>query len=256
MKKVRYTLVMGYTYDPKETSMLEDKLTIPEAAQMAGHTPSYILRMVKDGKITGERKGNFWLLDKASVAAFMATPRKRGGSKKGVAWSHHKAAKKTEANQQPAAPKAKAAPVIRVSHASEQLAEMQEAKPATPAPTETTIDTPEGAHITIDPLQPDRQRWMHAEAIKGDVTAWADIRPYPDPRWPGGWVVDYYFDRKDRNKKGAMGRNQEERAQALMHLLRDRLTEALHAQGWQTLTKTPSGQTLWHYRPGQKAEQS
>lgn len=76
--------------------MLEDTLTVTEAARLAGHTNSYILRMVKAGKITGTRKGNFWLLDKGSVEAFIQTPRKRGGSKKGVAWSHQRERKDQE----------------------------------------------------------------------------------------------------------------------------------------------------------------
>ncbi len=33
-------------------------------------------------------------------------------------------------------------------------------------------------HIRIDPLQPDGQNWLQAEATQGDVEARIDIRPY------------------------------------------------------------------------------
>jgi len=239
---------------------MAEELTTKEAEHQYNVSRGHLTHLAEQGVIQARRIGPVWVLQRESLEHWLANRPKRGGYRGRKAHRQQQA----EANQQPAAPpvgvsaakatpRALAKPVTRVSHASEQLAEMQEAKPAAPAPTETAIDR-EGAHITIDPLLPDLQRWMHAEAIKGDVTAWCDIRPYPDARWPGSWVVDYYYDRKDRNKKGAIGRNQEERAQALMFLLRDQLTQALQAAGWQTLTKTPSGQTLWHYRPGQQKE--
>ena len=207
------------------------------------YTGAYLVRLAKQGKIEGRQSGNIWLLDWQSVQAYAQADHPRGGSVKG--WKKGQP-RKAEASahqpeeQRPPTPAAQGSKLVQVTRQP-------------PALQETSIDL-EGAHITIDPLSPDLQRWMHAEAIKDDVTAWCDIRPYPDAHWPGAYVVDYYYDRKDRNKKGTMGRNQEERAQALMHLLMDQLTEALQAAGWQTLTKTPSGQTLWHYRPGQQKE--
>ena len=228
--------------------MEQEELSVRQASEYSrehdtkrrGLSVSYIVRAIKEGKIAGRYVEtpavSYYMVNKASLDGYLKSERKPGvkpGSKR--------KAKVSQPTQTAEAPPAQ----------PNRPAVAGDKRP--PVPQETIIDR-EGAHITIDPLLPDLQRWMHAEAIKGDVTAWCDIRPYPDARWPGAYAVDYYYDRKDRNKKGAMGRNQEERAQALMHLLRDQLTEALQAQGWQTLTKTPSGQTLWHYRPGQQKE--
>jgi hypothetical protein len=232
-------------FDRMELIMMAEVVSVTEAVKRLEqkYTGAYLVRLAKQGKIEGRQSGNIWLLDWQSVQAYAQADHPRGGSVKG--WKKGQQ-RKAEASAHQPEEQRPPTPAVQGSKPAQAIQQP-------PAPQETIIDR-EGAHITIDPLQPDRHRWMHAEATKGDVTAWADIRPYADARWPGGYTVDYYYDRKDRNKKGAMGRNQEERAQALMHLLRDQLTEALQAQGWQTLTKTPSGQTLWHYRPGQQKE--
>lgn len=241
--------------------MMGEEITVSQANALTierGQTisKSYLARAVSLGKINGRRVSDptgraYWLVDKADLERYLASER-HPGVKKGQSWSEKRKQKTPGAQASSAIQAAEALPVQPVAPTRPAPA-VESLKRSPPAPQETIIDR-EGAHITIDPLLPDLQRWMHAEAIKGDVTAWCDIRPYPDAHWPGAYVVDYYYDRKDRNKKGAMGRNQEERAQALMHLLMDQLTESLQAAGWQTLTKTPSGQTLWHYRPGQQKE--
>lgn len=102
-------------------------------------------------------------------------------------------------------------------------------------------------HITIDPLTPDGQHWLHAEAIQGDVQARIDIRPYPDVRFPGGYILDYYYDRANVTAAGRMGRNQEERAKELMLLLGQRVAEAMQEQGWRVLGKSATGSTIWRY---------
>ncbi len=222
---------------------MAEELTTKEAEHQYHVSRGHLTHLAEQGVIQARRIGPVWVLQRESLEHWLANRPKRGG------YRGRKAHRKPETEARGAAevsPGQRAAPTQRAP-AAESL------KRSPPAPQETSIDR-EGAHITIDPLFPDVQRWMHAEAIKGDVAAWCDIRPYPDAHWPGAYVVDYYYDRKDRNKKGAMGRNQEARAQALMHLLRDQLDLALHAQGWQRLTKTPSGQTLWRYQPGQPQE--
>lgn len=109
-------------------------------------------------------------------------------------------------------------------------------------PTKGTTPT-----ITIDPLQPQRDHWLHAEATQGDVAARIDIRPYPDPRYPGGYVLDYYYDRANPNAAGSMGRNQEERAKELMQFLGERVREAMEEAGWRILAQIPAGKTVWHF---------
>lgn len=110
-------------------------------------------------------------------------------------------------------------------------------------------------HIRIDPLQPDGQNWLQAEATQGDVEARIDIRPYSDVRYPGSYVLDYYYDRANHTAAGTMGRRQEERAKALMQLLGQRVTEAMQEQGWRVLGKTSTGATVWQYRGPAAREQ-
>ena len=221
--------------------MAEELTTIEAERQYPNISRGHLTHLAQQGVIKARRIGPMWLLEKDSLEHWLANRPKRGG------YRGRKAHQKPEAQADQPAQTAEALPARpdRPAVASE--------KKQPPAPQETVIDV-EDAHIKIDPLQPDRQRWMHAEATQGDVMAWCDIRPYPDARWPGGYTIDYYYDRKDRNKKGAMGRNQEERAQALLHLMRDHLTEALQTQGWQILTTMPSGVILWRYQPGQQKE--
>lgn len=100
----------------------------------------------------------------------------------------------------------------------------------------------------IDPLQPAGDTWLHAKAVQGDVQATIDIRPYPDVRYPGRYVLDAYYDRANPNAAGGIGRRQKERAKALQHLLRERVTSDMQAAGWRTIAKTPTGATIWHYQ--------
>jgi excisionase family DNA binding protein len=56
----------------------EREMTVRQASQHSGFSGSYLLRLIDRGKIRGRRLGSFWIVDKPSLDAYLATERKPG----------------------------------------------------------------------------------------------------------------------------------------------------------------------------------
>lgn len=56
--------------------------TIKEAADRLGVSIQYVHRLVTQGKIGGRMRGDVWLLDTASLAAYEASRTRKPGRKK------------------------------------------------------------------------------------------------------------------------------------------------------------------------------
>lgn len=57
-------------------------ITTKEAAELTGYHVKYIRRLVREGKITGtKRGGRDWWVDKASVKAYIAEMQRLGSAK-------------------------------------------------------------------------------------------------------------------------------------------------------------------------------
>ncbi len=107
--------------------------------------------------------------------------------------------------------------------------------------------------LTLPPITPamrarfESPRVYRAEAVQGDVKAVIQIRPYKDPSYPGGYLLDEQIDRVDTFAPGAMGKRQKERGQALLTELRGRVHARLLTAGWVKRWTTEGGVTLWFY---------
>jgi hypothetical protein len=198
-----------------------DYLTSTEASAEFDTSGSYLIRLVKEGTIEGYKRGPIWFINRASIKDWKANHRGRGGSEKGVAWSKKKAA---EAASAPAPPIA------------------GDTQPA--AQQETIIDA-EGAHIRIEALRPDGQRWLEAEAHAGDMQATIYLRPYG--ALASVYTLEKRYDRADPQAPGRIGYRQEQRGKALVALLEKHLRAALQAAGWHTEDR--AGNELWRYQP-------
>jgi excisionase family DNA binding protein len=61
---------------PTEKRPLEDYLTIEEAVDLSGYTDQYVRRMARDGKVEALKRGHFWLIERASLVAYMKNARR------------------------------------------------------------------------------------------------------------------------------------------------------------------------------------
>lgn len=52
-------------------SAMTDWITITEAAQMSGYNPDYLRRVLRQGKVSAEKKGTMWWIDKSSLEAYL-----------------------------------------------------------------------------------------------------------------------------------------------------------------------------------------
>ena len=50
---------------------IEDFITIEEAIQMSGYTGQYLRRMARSGRIHALKRGPFWLVELASLQAYL-----------------------------------------------------------------------------------------------------------------------------------------------------------------------------------------
>ena len=66
-----------------EETVLE--MTVRQASQHSNMSGSYLIRLIDRGKIKGRRLGSFWIIDKPSLDAYLATERKPGKKPKGEA---------------------------------------------------------------------------------------------------------------------------------------------------------------------------
>ncbi len=58
--------------------MEEKELPIAEAVKLSGYSHPYLARLAKRGKIQARMVGPIWLIDRASLQAYMAAPHKSG----------------------------------------------------------------------------------------------------------------------------------------------------------------------------------
>jgi excisionase family DNA binding protein len=58
--------------------MEEKELPIAEAVKLSGYSKPYLARLAKRGDIQARMLGPIWLIDRASLQAYMTTPHKSG----------------------------------------------------------------------------------------------------------------------------------------------------------------------------------
>lgn len=61
--------------------MVEEKelLTASEAMKEYGYNNAYIVRLIKSGDLEGFKLGSQWVIKRASLEAYKAHPKQRGG---------------------------------------------------------------------------------------------------------------------------------------------------------------------------------
>ena len=55
----------------QENRSLEDYLTIGEAMALSGYTEQYLRRLSKAGRLQALKRGHFWLIERASLEAYV-----------------------------------------------------------------------------------------------------------------------------------------------------------------------------------------
>ena len=61
---------------PTAGRSIDDFLTIEEAAQRSGYAEQYVRRMAKTGMIRAVKRGHFWLVERASLEAYLQAARR------------------------------------------------------------------------------------------------------------------------------------------------------------------------------------
>jgi excisionase family DNA binding protein len=56
-------------------------ITTTEAAEISGYHVKYVRRLVKEGRISGVKRGRDWWIDKASVEAYVDEMKRLGPAK-------------------------------------------------------------------------------------------------------------------------------------------------------------------------------
>ncbi len=97
--------------------------------------------------------------------------------------------------------------------------------------------------VQIPPLVPG-QRELQAQARRGDMLAVINIRSYG---YDNLYILEQYWDRANRKIRRKLTPGQDERGLALVQLLRERLSAALEAAGWQQAGVNFEGRPLWRY---------
>lgn len=97
--------------------------------------------------------------------------------------------------------------------------------------------------VLIPPLVPEGSRTLQAQARQGDVLAAINIWPYGT----GEYVLESYWDRTSSKIRRKLTPGQDERGLALLQVLRERLTSALEAAGWQCARPNYEGKPLWRF---------
>jgi excisionase family DNA binding protein len=57
---------------------IEDFITIEEAIQVSGYTGQYLRRMARNGRIRALKRGPFWLVELASLQAYLKAAQSTG----------------------------------------------------------------------------------------------------------------------------------------------------------------------------------
>ena len=98
--------------------------------------------------------------------------------------------------------------------------------------------------IQIPPLRPaGLYDSLQAQVRQGDMLAAINLRPYGNDTY----VFEHYWDRTNRKIRRKLTPGQDERGLALLQVLRERLTSALEAAGWQNAGVNYEGRQLWRY---------
>ena len=56
---------------PAHSQSIEDFLTIGEAMELSGYKDQYLRRMAKTGMVRAIKRGHFWLIERASLEAYV-----------------------------------------------------------------------------------------------------------------------------------------------------------------------------------------
>lgn len=105
--------------------------------------------------------------------------------------------------------------------------------------------------VQIPPLRPVAGDYLQAQARQGDMLAAINLRPYGS----NTYIFEQYWDRTNRKIRRKLTPGQDERGVALLQVLRERLTQALEAEGWQNAGVNYEGRPLWRYTEPPASEQ-
>lgn len=106
--------------------------------------------------------------------------------------------------------------------------------------------------VQIPPLRPTGPYdVLQAQIRQGDMLAAINLRPHGS----NTYIFEQYWDRTNRKIRRKLTSGQDERGLALLQLLRERLTLALEASGWQSAGVNYEGRSLWRYAGPATSEQ-
>lgn len=144
--------------------------------------------------------------------------------------------------------------------AAKRLRREAEAVLAALAPAERHIATKSHqhtrVHIQIGALQPKKPDTLHAEARDGNMWATIDLVALYSLHYPGGYVLEYAYERINQAANRKLSRKQQERGDDLLHLLGERVTQAMEETGWRPTAARFDGNVVWRYQPRQTQQPS
>jgi excisionase family DNA binding protein len=62
---------------------MADWITTTEAAEISGYNAEYIRRLVRQGRLTAQKKGNAWWVDGKALQAYLKTAKKAADKRHG-----------------------------------------------------------------------------------------------------------------------------------------------------------------------------
>jgi hypothetical protein len=62
----------------KPKHAVEDYMTLPQAIRFSGYNDQYLRRMAKEGRIHALKFGQFWMISRRSLEAFMTHANSKG----------------------------------------------------------------------------------------------------------------------------------------------------------------------------------
>ena len=66
---------------PLDWASMPDWITTAEAVDISGYHSDYLRRLMREGKIAGEKKGQMWWIDRDSLQSYLAQMESLGSRK-------------------------------------------------------------------------------------------------------------------------------------------------------------------------------
>jgi excisionase family DNA binding protein len=71
----------GRAYIADKQTPITEWITTAEAAELTGYHVKYVRRLIREGKVSGAKRGRDWWVDKASVEEYIDEMKKLGTAK-------------------------------------------------------------------------------------------------------------------------------------------------------------------------------